>query len=166
MRVSSSAPAAAVHRVAPGVEHEVGEAQHAALLAVARAPQQRAHAREQLLERERLDQVVVRAGVEPAHAVGHRVARGEHQHRRAVAGGAQAAADLEPVDVRHQHVEHQRVGRRGGDRVERRAAVLGQLGAVAVEPQRAVDRLADRGLVVDHEDAHRVRWSCAKLKGR
>ena len=34
------------------------------------AAQQRAHARDQLLQRERLDQVVVGAGVEPGHAVG------------------------------------------------------------------------------------------------
>ena len=118
------------------------------------APQQRAQPREQLLERERLDQVVVGAGVEPADAVGHRVARGEDEHRRAVAGGAQPAAHLEPVHVRHQHVEHQRIRRADRQRVERLGAVGGQLGLVALQPQRAVDGVAHRRLVVDHEDAH------------
>jgi hypothetical protein len=68
--------------------------------------------------------------------------------------------------VRHQHVEHQRVRRRRGDRVERRAAVLRELGPVALEPQRPVDGLADRGLVVHDQDAHRAGWWAAKLKER
>ena len=118
------------------------------------AAQQRAQPRAELLERERLDEVVVGAGVEPLHAVRDRVARGEHQHRRAVAGGAQPAADLEPVGLGHQDVEDDRVRRLVGERVERLAAVGGELHPVAVHPQRAIERVADPGLVVHHEDAH------------
>ena len=108
---------AAPHLVRARVEHEVGEAQvgRARLLA---PPQQRAQPRPQLAQRERLDEVVVGAGVEPVDAVVDRVARGQHQHRRAVAGRAQPAADLEPVEPRHRDVEHDRVDRR---RRERRA---------------------------------------------
>ena len=120
----------------------------------AAAAQQRAQPRAQLLERERLDQVVVGAGVEAVDAVRDGVARGQHQHRRAVAGGAQPAADLEPVGLGHQHVEHDRVRRLVGERVERLAAVGGELDPVAVHAQRAIERVADRGLVVHHEDAH------------
>ena len=59
--------AAAAHRVGDGVEREVAEAQRRApAVAGRRAAQQRADAREQLLERERLDEVVVGAGVEAA----------------------------------------------------------------------------------------------------
>ena len=36
--------------------------------------------REQLFEREGLDEVVVGAGVEPCDAIGERVLRGQHQH--------------------------------------------------------------------------------------
>ena len=157
MRVSSIARRPRADLVRRGLELEVGEAQHLAVAAARAAPQQRAQPREQLLERERLDQVVVGARVEPAHAVGHRVARGQDEHRRAVAGGAQPAAHLEPVHARHQHVEHQRVGRAGRQRVERLGAVGGQLGLVALQPQRAVDRLTHRRLVVDHQDAHASR---------
>ncbi len=130
------------------------------------APQPRAHACQQLLERERLDEVVVGARVEPADAIGDRVARCQDENRRAVAGGAQPAADLEPVDVRHQQVEHERVRRRHRHRVERGAAVGRERHLVAVEPQRPVDGVAHGGLVVGHEDPHRAGSSAVKLKGR
>ena len=50
---------------------------------LARPPAEGAHARQQLLERERLGQVVVGARVESADPIGHRVARGQHQDRDA-----------------------------------------------------------------------------------
>ena len=40
---------------------------------------------------------VVRAGLEPAHAVVDGVARGQHQHGRGDAAGAQLAAEREAV---------------------------------------------------------------------
>ena len=147
--------AAAADLVRLRLELDVGEAQHLAVHAAAgAAPQQGAQPREQFVERERLHQVVVGAGVQPAHPVGHRIAGGEDEHRRTIAGRPQPPADLEAVDSRHQHVQDERVGRPRGQRVERLRAVAGQLGLVALQPQRAVDRLAHRRLVVDHEDAH------------
>ena len=73
------------------------------------APDERAQARRQLRERERLGQVVVRAAVEPAHPVLDRVASGQHQHRHPDAVGAQPPAGREPVEPGHHHVEHDRV---------------------------------------------------------
>src|SRR5437016_12527653 len=58
--------AAAPHLARARVELEVGEAEHLAR-AVAAAAEEGADAREQLLERERLRDVVVRARVEPGH---------------------------------------------------------------------------------------------------
>ena len=89
--------------VARGVELDPGVLERLPHRAAA-AAQQRPEACAQLFERERLDEVVVGAGVEPFHAVGHRVAGGEHQHRGAIARGAQPAADLEPVGLGHQDV--------------------------------------------------------------
>ena len=102
------------------------------------ASEQRAQPRAQLLERERLDEVVVGARVQSGDAVRDGVARGEHEHGRVVAGRAQPAADLQPVRLGHQHVEDDRVRRLVGERVERRAAVGGELDLVPVHPQRTV----------------------------
>ena len=59
--------------------------------------QHRAHARDQLVERERLGDVVVGAGVQPAQPVGLLAARGQHDDRQ-IRGrrlAAQLAAQLE-----------------------------------------------------------------------
>ena len=65
-----------------------------------RPPKQRADSRDQLLVRERLDEIVVGAGLETGDAVAHRVPRGQHQHRQLVAVGAEPLADLDPVHSR------------------------------------------------------------------
>ena len=62
-------------------------------------------------------------------------------------------ADLEAVEPRHQHVEHDRVDGLAGDRVERLLAVAGERDVVGVEPQGTLERPPHGGLVVDHEDA-------------
>jgi hypothetical protein len=113
-----------------------------------------AQPRHQLLGRERLDQVVVCAGLQSRHAVGDGVACGQHENRDAVAGGADAAADLEPVDLGHEQIEHDRVRRALGELVERLLAVRRQLDLVAVHAKRTVQCVAYRRLVVDYKDAH------------
>ena len=88
-------------RLAPfRVEHEIGDGQCLVALGDTAAPQQGAHPGEELVERERLDEVVVGAGVEPGDAVGDLVASGQHQHRRVIAAVAQDPAHREPVGTR------------------------------------------------------------------
>ncbi len=162
MSVSSSAYSfcdsaiSASPRVDPaggGVEAQVAGLEHGGALGGA-APRERAQAREQLLERERLHEVVVGAAVEAGDAVLDGVARGEHQDRRPHVVSAQAAADLEPVEARQHHVEHDDVvlGRAGHpDRVL--AAVRDVHGyALFLEP--ALDEARHLGLVLNNEHAH------------
>ena len=78
----------------------------------ARPPQERVQPREQLGERERLRQVVVAAGVEAGEPVGERVARGQEEHGRVDAAGAQRLADVAPVGVGQPDVDDQRVRQR------------------------------------------------------
>ena len=78
---------------------------------VAAPPQHRPHAGQQLGEPERLGDVVVGAGVEPEHGVDLVGPPGEHEDRHRAAGGAQAPAHVEAVDVGQPEVE-QRRGRR------------------------------------------------------
>jgi hypothetical protein len=149
--------AAARHLASAGVELEVGEAQevHSAVVLVAAAAEQGADSREQLLERERLRQVVVRAGIEALDPVLDLRPRREHQDGQAAASPADRAADLEAVHARHQDVEDDRVRLGLGLEARQRiAAVLGELDLVPLELERAAQRLAHRPLVVDGEDPH------------
>ena len=153
MRESSIRRPARVTSRAPGSSSR--SAKRSVPAAGVAAAQQRAQPGLQLAQGERLDQVVVGARVEPGDAVVDRVARREHEDGGAVAGRAQPAAHLEPVDARHRHVEHDRVDVVADEVVERRAAVLGHVHVVAVERQRALQRLAHGRLVVDHQHLHR-----------
>ena len=111
--------------VAAAVQPELLE-RHGVRVALPRhPPQERPQARLQLAHVEGLDQVVVGAGVEAVDAIGDGVTRGEHQHRHAVAGAAQAATHLEAVHARHAHIEHDGVGERRRDLGEALLAALG-----------------------------------------
>src|SRR5262249_18515625 len=89
---------AAEDLVSARVEAQVADREERAAARGA-AAQQGAQAREQLLALERLDEVVVSAGVESRHAVPGPVACREHEDRD-VAGVTQPAADLDPVEPR------------------------------------------------------------------
>ena len=147
------APVAAPDVTRGRVEREVGEAQ--SLRRRLDASQQRAQTREQLAQREGLDQVVVGAGIEARHAIVDRIARGEHQDRRPIARLAHAPADLEAVHVGHRDVEDHGVELLGGEAVERLATVLGERDVVALEGERPLHGRAQRGLVIDQQDSHR-----------
>ena len=174
MRVSCEQALAAPRLVREAVQPQVLERERRLLLVVlARAAQQRAHAREQLAQRERLDEVVVGAGVQPGDAVVDLFARGQHQHRRAVAALAQAPADLQAVDVRHRDVEdHGLVGRRS-EALERLASVHGLGDLVVLQRERPRQRALDGGLVVDDQYAcvarplseHPPRRACTVAPG-
>ena len=117
---------------------------------VARPAQERAHAGEQLLERERLRDVVVRARVEAGDPVFDLGARGQHQHRERATGAAQAAADLETVHAGHEHVEDHRVGLVARlEAGERLVAVRGELDLVPLELEGAPQGVADRPFIID-----------------
>src|SRR5690606_37362673 len=148
---------AAVHLAGGRVERQVGQRQGSGLVSArGRTAQQRAQPREQLLEGERLREVVVRARVQTGDPVGDLAPRGEHEHRDVVTDRPQPAARREAVHVRHHYVQYDRVRARRGYRAERLLAVGGQLDVVAVEGERTSQRFADGGIVVDDEHVHRL----------
>ena len=126
------------------------------LVVGAEAAEQRAHPRDQLLQGERLHEVVVGPGLEPGDAIRDLVARGQHQDRELAAVGPQPPRQLEPVEPRHQDVDDREV-----DRVRVRAqlqqrllAVDGQLDVVSLHGKRAAQRVAHGLLVIDNQDRH------------
>ena len=117
-------------------------------------PVQRPDPGQQLVEPERLGEVVVRARIEPPHHVLRGVPGGEHQDRRVPALAPQLGGDLEPVllgehDVEQDDVVLVDVGQQGG-----LVAVRGHVHHVALFLQALLDEARDFPVVFHHEDFH------------
>jgi hypothetical protein len=119
------------------------------------APHERAQARQQLGERERLGQVVVGAGVEPRDPVGHRVARRKHEDGAPSTGLAQPPADLEAVDVWQHQVQDDRVVRVLATQPDRVLPPPGHVHRVPLLLEGAFEQAGHLDLVLDHQDPHR-----------
>ena len=155
MRVSSTGVAASGHLPPGRAQLEVGEAQHLVGGGVD-AAQQRAHAREQLLEREGLDDVVVRAGVEAGDAVADGVARGQHQHRAALLPVRRMCLQTSSPSIPGMSTSSTSAS--GWPFAPSRSIasepVGRELDLVALELESPPQRLAYRPLVVDDHDLH------------
>src|SRR5215813_12703447 len=88
-----------------GVECEIGDLKRASKQ-LARPPQQRFQPSDQLLERERLDEVVVSTAAQPADAILHASPRGQHQHRYRVPAMANLAQDRQPIAIGQTKIEN------------------------------------------------------------
>ncbi len=130
-------------------------------------PGQRAQPRGQLEQAERLDQVVVRARVEPPDPVADPVPGRQHQHRNPDARLAQPPAHTDPVQAGQHDIQHDRpvgVLRRQPQPLQ---AVRGDVHRVALLLQRALEQPGHPGLVLDHEHSHGpVSSSSACRRGR
>src|SRR5262249_13392224 len=116
-----------------------------------RAAQQRADTAPELTNREGLGDVVVRAQLEAENLVELFTASGQHDDRH-VAAGAEAAADLETVDLRQHQVEHDKVDLLVAEERERLFAVARLHDSEPVALERVGEELLDGILVVDEEN--------------
>ena len=146
--------AVTLHRVA--VEHEILEGQHAGRAGRA-APPEGAQAGEQLIERERLHQVVVGPRVQTLDPVTDGGPRGEHQDGNPVARRAQSPADLEATEVRKAEIEDDRLIRPRRGELEPARALADGVDLVAGAAQRALERRPDARIVLHHQHTHRRR---------
>ena len=135
------------------VHRELAGADHRLLVGLHRAAQDRLDARDDLVEAERLGDVVVAAGVEAGDLVLGLVLRREEEDRRGVAGAAQALGDAEPVHVGEHHVEDDQVGFLLEDGRDRLGAVGDGPDLEPGESEARDEQVADVRLVVDDEDA-------------
>ena len=99
---------AAPHLARGGVERHLAQHQAGSGHAV-RAAHQRAQARRQFAQIDGLDDVVVGAAVQALDARVDGIARGQHQHRRAHALGANGGQRVQPVLARQAQIEHRRL---------------------------------------------------------
>ena len=134
------------------VEFQIGEVQDLARWRDLSA-QQRMDARQQLLEAERLDEVVVRTGFETRDAIAHLVARGQHEDGDLVAGGAQPTGHLETVHARQHHVEHHEMRQVLARLIERLFACFRLDDAITLISQAAPDDGSNLWVVVDDQYA-------------
>jgi hypothetical protein len=120
-----------------------------------RAAQHGAHARVQLVQRERLDQVVVRPGVEPADPLLHGVARADDEDgpvRRA----PHLRADLEAVDARQPEVEQDDLRVPRAVRAQRPRAVALHAHVVTGVRELEGHRIGQVRVVLDDQDPRSV----------
>jgi hypothetical protein len=122
------------------------------LLAQPRAAQQRFDAREELAQRERFAEVIVGSELEPQNAIELLVFRREDQDREMLAARAQAAAELEAVEARHDDVEDGEVRQRALEPRQRLRAVGKRLDAETIALQCHRYRRAEAFLIVDERD--------------
>jgi len=123
------------------------------------APQHGAHARQQLPGREGLGEVVVGAGIEPAHLVRLLGARGQHDdgQRTRACVLAPAPRELQAALPGQHPVQQHQVGQRAADLRLCLHGVRGLPHLVAGVAQRQGDQLGDRRLVLD--DQHHAHES-------
>ena len=130
--------------------------------------QEGANPRSQLVECERLHQVVVGTHVEAANALLDGVSGRQHQDPGCNTLGwvlAERAADLEAVEAGHCDVETDQVVRGPRGLCEGLIAVQGRVDCVSVAAQAAGDGVDQVGLVVDEQNAHdmtvprRAQWA-------
>ena len=117
-------------------------------------PDQGAQPGQQLHQLERLDEVVIGAGVERAHPVADGVARREDQDGR-LAPAAQPGEDLPAVQPRQHQVEDDRVVVPARRLKQPVFAVGGLVDSVTVFPQRPRKHGEQFRLVFDQQDPHR-----------
>ena len=150
---SSSSVLAAPGPLGRGVQLEVPLGQHGRAAAVV-PPRERPQPGRELQQAERLDQVVVRAGVQAADPVADLVAGGEHQHGHPDTGLPQPAAQLEAVEAgQHDVQDDRRIGILGRHPQAVRA-VAGDVNGMALLLERALDQARHPHLVLDHQHPH------------
>ena len=130
-----------------------------------RLAQTGADAGEELGRGEGLDEVVVGAAVQTFDAIRDGAAGGEHQNRRrGRAGGTQPSGDLEPIEVRHHPIEHDKVRVVSLSLGERIPSVRCGQNAVTLIRQHPAQHLCELGIVVsDQNRGHVLDAQCSIL---
>ncbi len=122
------------------------------------AAQQRADARQQFDESERLHQIIVGAEFQALDAIVHGVARAQDQHRRAGLAVADLLQHAEAVHVGQHQVENDQVVLGGVDQFDGGGAVAGHIHRVSGALQAAGQEVLDAFFVLDDENSHRPRF--------
>ncbi|KGC71300.1 hypothetical protein DP56_5938 [Burkholderia pseudomallei] len=145
--------AGARHAARGDVDRELAEL-HERIRIARIAARDRAHARGQLGQVERLDQIVVGAGVQPRDPVRDLIERGQDDdgHRRAAR--AQLAQEIEPTPVGQQQIEQDQIVGRDRDVPPRVREARDAIGRMPVLLDLGADGLAEPRIVFDEKHSH------------
>jgi len=141
----------ALHRVA--IEGEIVEVQDTGGAGGA-APPECSEPRQELVQRERLDKVVVRTRVQAFDAISDRRACREHEDRHPVPRRPEAPADLKPIEVRQTEIENDRLVCTGRGHFEPARPLRGRVELVAGHSKSSLERRANARIVLYHEHPH------------
>jgi len=106
------------------------------------------NAGQELFERERLTQVVVRPGIQAADAVWYGISGGQKQDRRGLAGRAETLEQCQSVGARQPPVQEDDVPRAAAEGVPARVAVRRTLHRVVFFAEPADDEIGDTVVVL------------------
>src|SRR5215472_7262265 len=138
------------------IDLQIADTQHRFLDDGGAATGEGIDARQHFAERKRLDQIVVAARTQTAHAIVDFTQRAQDQRRGEVPLLPQTAYDLDPVDAR-QHAVYRHDDVVGGQSTAQAVfAVCREVDLITARPQ-AIDQLfGGFGVVLDHKDVTRV----------
>ena len=120
----------------------------------ARATHQRAQARDELGDGERLGKVVVGAQIERLHAIVDGIARGQYQHGRTRARLTQVLQERPAAALRHHQIEHDGIVGHFAEHVLRFLAVGCDVDGKMRLAQHAIQRAREIRLILDDEYSH------------
>jgi hypothetical protein len=120
-------------------------------------PQQRSHPRQQLAQRKRLADIIVRAKIQTHHAITFLRPRRQHQDGPAESLSAHPPAQIVSVQFRQQQVEDQQVGRVLPQQPVARFAIGSRHHLVRLELQVIPQTAQDGRIVFNNENsAHKI----------
>ncbi len=126
------------------------------------SPRESPDASEQFIDRERLGDVVIRAGIQSVHLV-RRVRTARDDQDRYLGPSAERLHYLDTVELRHSQIQHHQVGAMRGGQVQRLDTVVGGDDVVAAGAERDLECAEDLWIVVCDQYLHRPlnprRWS-------
>jgi cobalt-zinc-cadmium efflux system outer membrane protein len=121
------------------------------------APNEGPQTREQLVERERFDEVVISAEVEAVDPIMHLISRRDDEDADARASGTEPAKNRQAVELRYHEIEHQRIVRIRLGEPQSLFTVSGRVHGVTCLAEALRERTSKRLIVLDEQDAHRSR---------
>ena len=145
--------AAARDMVRGGVDREVGDGEDIGRAAAVLARDD-TQPRQKLIKRKRLDEIIIRPGVEPAHAVGYAVFRREEDDRRLAAALAHLRQERKAVHARHHHIEHNGVILRALQIIQSLYAIETGVNAVALGSERFGENAVEVLFIFHDQNTH------------